>query len=306
MEFNIYQTSKLPDFQPNERINNPKLYVPSEALIDALNVTLTTGLPLLLTGEPGTGKTQLAYHLADHFGLGEPLVYNVRTTSTATDLFYRYDSLRHFQYIQNHKEELSDEEVARRFIRYNALGEAIASGKRKIVLLDEIDKAPRDLPNDILAAIESLSFEIPEINRVGKNKITASQANRPIIIMTSNSEKNLPDAFLRRCVYFHIPFPDTDSLVRILLSKASQFKEVELEMLAQHFQDIRSKTRQKKPATAELIYWALLLEKQAFPIEKLAALNSLSEAERQQLNASYTLLLKNENDLRLIQQQFQN
>ncbi|MEM6699885.1 MAG: MoxR family ATPase, partial [Bacteroidota bacterium] len=206
MNLELYQkegTAQLPDFSVNENLNNPVLYTPSDALKSAVNVALALGQPLLVTGEPGTGKTQLAYHVAHFFGLGGPLIFNAQTTSVANNLFYNYDALGHFQYNQNHREALSTEELEKKFIHYNALGEAIRRNKRMVVLIDEIDKAPRDLPNDLLFAIESLSFRVSEINK----SFQASTTKRPIIIITSNSEKNLPDAFMRRVVYHHIKFP---------------------------------------------------------------------------------------------------
>jgi MoxR-like ATPase len=256
-------------------------------------VALALGQPLLLTGEPGTGKTQLAHHLAYFFKLANPLVFNAQTTSTATDLFYKYDALGHFQYAQNAQSPpLSIEAFEERFIRYEALGEAIRRGKRCVVLIDEIDKAPRDLPNDILAAIEQLSFRVAEIGRT----FETDTANRPIIILTSNSEKNLPDAFLRRVVYYHIKFPNATQLLSILSQKTDNIPTADLSSLIQHFEKIRQLKLKKLPATAELIYWALLLQKMQFPMSKLNNL-PLSEAEQALLHSSYSVLAKTNEDL---------
>ena len=294
MSFKIYGKtgqSALPDFQNNPKLNDPALYIPSDALIDAVNVALSLGQPLLLTGEPGTGKTQLAYHIAHYFGLGSPLVFTAQTSSTAMDLFYKYDALGHFQYNQNNKDPLSIEALEDRFIRYNALGEAIRTQKRAVVLIDEIDKAPRDLPNDVLFAIEKLKFRVPELD-----KSYESIPNlRPIIILTSNSEKNLPDAFLRRVIYYHIPFPSAEDLLKILNSKTTGIPEADMAKAIAHFSEIRDMKLKKSPATAELIFWVLLLQNVGFPMSKIGG--TLSDAEKEMLRMSYSVLAKNKEDL---------
>ena len=299
--FKIYGQSErqtLPSFSKNKKKDNPELYQPSKGLIDAVNVAIALGQPLLLTGEPGTGKTQLANHIAWYFGLGDPLVFNAQTTSTASDLFYRYDALGHFQFSQNDKntEGLSGQEVAGKFIRYEGLGKAIMLQEQKVVLIDEIDKAPRDLPNDVLAAIEALEFSVPQTGKTFKTK----DEHRPIIIITSNSEKNLPDAFLRRVVYFHIDFPDANVLLRILEKKVDGVSSKNLENIIKHFEHIRNHRTiklKKNPATAELIFWAMLLEKIGFDASKLDDVSSLSAGEKEQLFSTYSVLAKTKDDL---------
>lgn len=302
MSFHIYRAdgqAELPATIPNPKLQDARLYMPPKGLQSAVNVALALGQPLLLTGEPGTGKTQLAHHLAHFFGLGKPLVFNAQTTSAARDLFYRYDALAHFQYSQTQKEALSPEDVEARFVRYQALGDAIRHQRKAVVLLDEIDKAPRDLPNDVLAAIEELRFDVPEI---GKSFQSPPEA-RPIIVMTSNSEKNLPDAFLRRVVYFHIPFPDHRALLDIVSAKVEGFETAGLDALVAHFEAIRSGREvklRKNPATAELIQWASLLRRLDFPAAKLADADSLNDAERELLMASYPVLAKSKEDLKAL------
>lgn len=303
MKINIYgngASGKLEPFIANDNLNKPELYFPSEGLKAAVNVALALGQPLLLTGEPGTGKTQLAHHVAHFFGLGEPLIFNAQTTSTATDLFYRYDALAHFQFSQNAKIDplsITPEkrlEMVKPFVHFNALGTAIKDKKRVVVLIDEVDKAPRDFPNDLLAAIEKLSFKVPELNN---EPYTTDPSVRPIIILTSNSEKNLPDAFLRRVIYFHIDFPEKAALMDILMRKTGISKE-KATALVTHFQKTRDLGLKKKPATAEMLAWAVLLTSIGFPVEKLGA--ALSDTEKTQLHTSYSVLAKTQEDLKAL------
>jgi MoxR-like ATPase len=302
MNFKLYgqgEFAELPAFELNQNLRKTGQYIPSAALSDAVNVALALGQPLLLTGEPGTGKTQLAHHLSHFFKLDAPLVFNAQTTSVANDLFYKYDALGHFQYAQNaHNPPLSKDDFEAQFIRYEALGKAIRQGKRCVVLIDEIDKAPRDLPNDILAAIEQLSFRVAEIGQT----FETDMAHRPIIILTSNSEKNLPDAFLRRVVYYHINFPDAAQLLSILSQKTDNIPPADLAILIQHFEKIRTLKLKKLPATAELIYWALLLQKMNFPINKLQkdGKTPFSTAEKSLLDSSYSVLAKTNEDLDIL------
>ena len=303
---------ELPLFRPFGQLDDPAHYVADKGLRDAVNVALSLGHPLLVTGEPGTGKTQLASSVAWELNLPEPLVFHTKTTSTAKDLFYRYDSLRHFHDSQFRKEEPSIEA----YLSYEALGLAILlsmeprgadpflpeslRGKgpvRSVLLIDEIDKAPRDLPNDVLNEIDKMSFAVKESGRT----FAADPRYKPILILTSNSEKNLPDAFLRRCVFFHIAFPDAHRLqeiVRRRLNLSSSFTPQMLESAIAQFQQIRSLPLKKKPATAECLAWLQVLENMRVNV------TDLKPNQVEALALSYSVLAKSQEDLQLMQRTF--
>lgn len=280
MNFQFY-TEKPPKTPPKQPVElppsrqktqtRPEAYLPDEGLVKAVNVALLLGQPLLLTGEPGTGKTQLAYSLAYQLGLEEPLKFETKSTSTARDLFYIYDSLGRFHAAQLGEKDKPSVD----YLTYNALGKAIiltnpvetvkdylpsdfsyTEPRRSLVLIDEIDKAPHDFPNDILNEIENLYFRIPELGNV---TIKSAENMQPILILTSNSEKSLPEAFLRRCIYYDVPFPDENRLKEIITARLGSFSSSDfLNQALKIFFQLRGGLH-KKPSTAELLNWLMVL-----------------------------------------------
>ncbi len=288
---------------------DPKAYLPDEGLVDAVNVALVLGQPLLLTGEPGTGKTQLAYNLAAELGFGKPLKFETKSGSVARDLFYTYDTLRRFHAAHN-----DGSKRALDYLTYSALGTAIilsmtpderqplmtpdlveaGPARRSVVVIDEIDKAPRDFPNDVLNEIEHLYFRIPEAENI---EARASKALRPIVVVTSNSEKHLPDAFLRRCVFYNIEFPKPDRLKKILLLRLAADRDVVLgdDFLTDAI-DLFGRLRlgetglRKKPGTAELLGWVSALARAGAQTQKALG------GQKQLVRASLGALIKNSED----------
>jgi MoxR-like ATPase len=266
---------------------NPANYIAESGLTDAVNVALALGQPLLLTGEPGTGKTQLAYRLAWELGLGEPLKFETKSTSSARDLFYTYDALGRFH---ASKEQAATQSAnagavtfhgALPYIHYNAMGQAILLAnprdavahllppgfvhdgpRRSVVLVDEVDKAPRDFPNDLLNEVDGMYFRIPELHN---ETLRATSDAQPVVIITSNSEKSLPDAFLRRCVYYHVPFPELSVIKGIIQARLGEFVGNTSGLLSpalEIFYGLRgmsTPSMRKKPATAELLGWLVIL-----------------------------------------------
>lgn len=250
-----FETQELPKTLGNHR-EAAKFYQPDDDLVAAVNAALVVGAPLLVTGEPGTGKTQVAYWAAYHLGIEDRLFkLDVRSTSVASDLFYRFDAVAYFHAASDKsRTEALD---PKNFRTKQALWRALES-PRSIVLIDEVDKAQRDFPNDLLQSLDQYEFFV---NETGEKIVRQGNAPPPLVIITSNSERRLPEPFLRRCIFHHIEF--SEELVRRAVSaRAGDFPNLDAnarEAAVKRFFELRKRDLRKKPATAELLVWLILL-----------------------------------------------
>lgn len=221
-------------------------YVASQALSDAVNVALALERPFLLKGEPGTGKTLLAHHIAKALGM-ELILWNVKSTTRARDGLYTYDTVQRLNDARFGDGDVRD---IRRYIKLGPLGRAFASPERVVLLIDEVDKADIEFPNDLLFELDEMRFYVPETDE------WVQAARRPVVIVTSNSEKELPDAFLRRCVFHYIDFPDEAQMRAII---AVHFPGLPGELLLSAFRifyGLRGVPNlRKRPSTSELLDW---------------------------------------------------
>lgn len=237
-------------------------YIVSPELQNIVNVAIALQRPLLVKGEPGTGKTLLAHAIAQALDK-RLLIWNIKSTSKAIDGCYVYDTVQRLndsRFGSKHR----DVENVRDYIKYGKLGESFISEDQVVLLIDEIDKADPEFPNDLLQELDVMEFYISELQETIKAK------HRPIVIITSNNEKELPDAFLRRCVFHYINFPDEPLMEDIVKVHYPSLKKSLIDEIIKHFYSIRTITQlRKKPSTSELIDWIGVLIKAGLDEEEI-------------------------------------
>jgi MoxR-like ATPase len=233
-------------------------YVTSEALRNAVNVAIALKRPLLVRGEPGTGKTLLSHSVAK--GLGKKLiVWNIKSTTKAQEGLYVYDTVQRLNDSRFGDKNISD---ISQYIRLGKLGEAFASKEELVLLIDEVDKADLEFPNDLLNELDEMSFYITETGE------TIVAAHRPIVVITSNAERELPDAFLRRCIFHYIEFPDPNLMEEIIRVHFPKIRDNLLRQALATFYSLRKiDDFRKKPSTSELIDWIRVLIASSTPDE---------------------------------------
>jgi MoxR-like ATPase len=271
----------------NKRFQGTETYVATEDLMVAVNAAVSLERPLLIKGEPGTGKTILAHEIAK--ALGVPLIqWHIKSTTKAQQGLYEYDAVARLR-----DSQLGDERVhdIANYIVKGRLWEAFTADVRPVLLIDEVDKADIEFPNDLLLELDRMEFHVYE------TKETVVAAQRPIVIITSNNEKELPDAFLRRCFFHYIRFPDRDTMERIVeVHYPGIQKNLVREALTAFFDMREVPGLKKKPSTSELLDWIKLLLVEDVPPEALRTNDA-----RKLIPPLHGALLKNEQDVHLFE-----
>jgi MoxR-like ATPase len=260
-----------------DKFKGTSRYILSNALKEIVNAAIVLQRPLLLKGEPGTGKTELAQVIAEDLNL-RLLRWNVKSSSKASDGLYVYDTVQRLNDSRFHDKDVSD---IKQYIKLGKLGEALCSSEQVVLLIDEIDKADLEFPNDLLFELDQMSFDIVETGEHFKAK------QRPIVVITSNSEKELPDAFLRRCLFHYIEFPESSMMEKIAQVHFPNLRQNLISHIIAKFYFIRQKHELKKrPSTSELLDW----------IQAIVA-GGLNEQELNKRLPFLGVLLKTEEDV---------
>ena len=261
-------------------------YISTKDLTIAVNAAITPERPLLVKGEPGTGKTELAKQVAKSLDL-KIFEWSVKSTTKAQQGLYEYDAVSRLR-----DSQIGDKNVSniKKYIKKGKIWNAFESAQKSVLLIDEIDKADVEFPNDLLQELDKMEFFVYETGEVIKSK------NRPIVIITSNNEKELPDAFLRRCFFHYIQFPDQETLIKIINVHFPKIKKIILDRALQRFFEIRETPGlKKKPSTSEVLDWLkLLLTEDIDPSE-------LKNDGKNLLPKLHGALLKNEQDIQLFE-----
>jgi MoxR-like ATPase len=269
------------------RFEGTSSYVATDDLKLAVNAAMTLQRPLLIKGEPGTGKTMLAEEVAK--GLGMPLLqWHIKSTTKAQQGLYEYDAVSRLR-----DSQLGDERVKdiHNYIVKGVLWQAFEAEQPNVLLIDEIDKADIEFPNDLLRELDRMEFYVYETHQMVRAK------HRPVVIITSNNEKELPDAFLRRCFFHYIKFPDRDTMQQIVDVHYPKLKQQLLKEAMDAFYQIREMPGlKKKPSTSELLDWLKLLMAEDIPPEALR-----SQDAKQVIPPLHGALLKNEQDVHLFE-----
>src|SRR5579859_3127026 len=271
----------------NARFTGTDRYIATEDLMMAVNAAITLGRPLLIKGEPGTGKTQLAQEIAR--SLSAPLYeWHIKSTSKAQQGLYEYDAVSRLRDSQLGEARVHD---IRNYIVKGRLWEAFESDARPVLLIDEIDKADIEFPNDLLRELDRMEFYVYETRQLVKAR------HRPIVFITSNNEKELPDAFLRRCFFHYIRFPDKETMEKIVAVHFPTLKKSLLREAMEVFFEVREVPGlKKKPSTSELLDWLKLLLAEDIPPEALR-----SKDRKTIIPPLHGALLKNEQDVHLFE-----